>query len=123
MPKGKQMSKSRHRQRLTPSELEIIFREGATDQEIEAAIRSPRYWSYVVRFPSGAVAAWGRGRSRQTCERNAVISAGTTAMELCFEDDSWALGRWRFVLWPPGNEIGGTTSHGCCGASAWLSQR
>jgi hypothetical protein len=42
---------SRPRQRLTPSELEIIFRKGATDQEIEAAIRSPRYWSYVVRFP------------------------------------------------------------------------
>jgi hypothetical protein len=94
---------SRPRQRLTPSELEIIFRKGATDQEIEAAIRSPRYWSYVVRFPNGPVAAWGRGRSRQTCERNAVIGAETTAMELCFEEDgSWALGRWRFLLWPPG---------------------
>ena len=70
------MSKSRYRQRLTDDEMEMLFREDATDEEIEAKVSSPRYWTYIVRHPNGFVVCHGRGRSRQTCERNAVRLAG-----------------------------------------------
>jgi hypothetical protein len=65
------MSKPGYRQRFTDDEMEMVFLEGATDKEIGAKVRSPRYWTYIVRHPNGFVVAYGRGRSRQTCERNA----------------------------------------------------
>ena len=70
-------------------------------EEIEAKVRSPRYWTYIVRHPDGFVVAYGRGRSRKTCERNAVKSAEASALEIFWRTDTWWLGRWRFVLWPP----------------------
>jgi hypothetical protein len=95
------MKKPGFRQRLTDQEMQVLSRKDATDEEIEATVRSPRYWTYIVRHPSGLVAAWGRGRSRQACERNAVKGAETAAIEFCAAEDTWSLGRWRFVLWPP----------------------
>ena len=73
------MSKSRYRQRFTDDEMEMLFREDATNEEIEAKVSSPRYWTYIVRHPNGFVVCHGRGRSRQTCERNAVRLAGPTS--------------------------------------------
>jgi hypothetical protein len=95
------MSKSRYRQRFTDDEMEMLFRENATNEEIEAKVSSPRYWTYIVRHPNGFVVCHGRGRSRQTCERNAVRLAGRFAEELFWADERRPLGRWRFVLWPP----------------------
>ena len=71
------MSKSRYRQRFTDDEMEMLFREDATNEEIEAKVSSPRYRTYIVRHPNGFVVCHG-GRSRQTCERNAVRLAGNS---------------------------------------------
>ena len=92
---------SRCRQRFSESELEILLSKNATDDEIEATTRSSRYWTYIVRFPDSTVAIWGRGRSCQACERNAVRLADIVAFEFYCSHDRWPLGRWRFVLWPP----------------------
>jgi hypothetical protein len=54
-----------------------------------------------VRHPTGAVVAYGRGRSRKTCERNAVRLAVAVAEEDFWADEPRPLGRWRFALWPP----------------------
>ena len=79
-----------------------FFREDATNEEIEAKVSSPRYWTYIVRHPNGFVVCHARGRSRQTCERNAVRLAGQFAEELFWcRRAPRPLGRWRFVLWPP----------------------
>ena len=45
---------------LTHNELDLAFREGATDAEIEAKICDLFFWSYIVRNPLGRVC----GRSR-----------------------------------------------------------
>jgi hypothetical protein len=98
------MSKRSCSQRFTEAELMMILQKGATDEEIEAKIRSPRYWTYIVRHPDGFIAAWGRGRSRQTCERHAVRLAVNLAEECFWAYERWSLGHWRFVLWPPTNQ-------------------
>ena len=85
------MSKSRYRQRFTDDEMEMLFREDATNEEIEAKVSSPRYWTYIVRHPNGFVVCHGRGRSRQTCERNAVRLAGQFAEELFWADGAGRL--------------------------------
>jgi len=36
---------------LTRNELDIAFREGATDDQIEAVLRNLIFWSYIVRNP------------------------------------------------------------------------
>lgn len=95
------MGKPGYRQRFTDDEMEMFAREGANDEEIEAKVRSPRYWTYIVRHPDGFVVAYGRGRSRQTCERNAVRSAVVCAEEEFWSTETWSLDHWRFVLWPP----------------------
>jgi hypothetical protein len=95
------MGKHNSRQRFTQDELALILRMGATDDEIKTEIRSPRYWTYIVRHPRGFVTAWGKGRSRQACERNAVKSALRAVVEDLWELDACTLGHWRFVLWPP----------------------
>jgi hypothetical protein len=46
---------------LTRNELDIAFREGATDDQIEAVLRNLIFWSYIVRNPFGKVCALGRG--------------------------------------------------------------
>jgi len=46
---------------LTDSEMELAFRNGATDEEIEGALRHLFFWSYIVRDPLGRVCATGRG--------------------------------------------------------------
>ena len=95
------MGKPNYRQRFTDEEFAVICCEGATDEEIEAKVRSPRYWTYILRHPNGRVASYGRGRSRQTCERNAGRLAVERAQDDFWTDEPWPLGRWRFVLWPP----------------------
>ena len=101
------MSKSRYRQRFTDDEMEMLFREDATNEEIEAKVSSPRYWTYIVRHPNGFVVCHGRGRSRQTCERNAVRSALRVAEDDLWEREQYPLGHWRFVLWPPEQAVRG----------------
>jgi len=93
---GVSLSKLPCRQRFTQEELEAILHERATDAEIEAQIRRPRYWTYIVRLPDGP-----RGRSRQTCERSAARLAELVAHDFFCVHERWPLGRWRFVLWPP----------------------
>ena len=95
------MAERNHRQRLSDDELSVVLSPGTTDEEIEGLVASPCYWSYIVRCPTGEVAVWGRGRSRQTCERNAVKLAVEYAFEYYLRWERWPLGRWRFVLWRP----------------------
>jgi hypothetical protein len=55
---------------LTDSELDLAFREGATDEEIEFKLRDLMRWSYIMRDPLGKVCAVGRG-TRPECIENA----------------------------------------------------
>jgi hypothetical protein len=92
--------------RLTRNELDIAFRKGATDDEIEAVLRNLVFWSHIVRNPFGKVCALGRG-TRPDCILNAFKLADDHAID-CFsvledpQDEARALnGAWRLVLWPP----------------------
>ena len=100
------MSRSRYSQLLTDEEFETVFREGATDEEIEVELCELILWSYIVRDPFGKVCAVGKG-TRAECIENAFRLADDHAN---FEfatledpaDESRALnGAWRLVLWPP----------------------
>jgi len=84
---GVSLSKLPCRQRFTQEGLEAILHEGATDAEIEAQIRSPRYWTYIVRLPDGP-----RGRFRQTCERSAARLAELTIFFVSTSDGRWGAG-------------------------------
>jgi hypothetical protein len=91
---------------LTDSEWDVAFRESATDEEIEAALRDLRFWSYILRDPFGKVCAAGRG-TRADCIRYAFQLGDEHAIE-CFSllenerDETRALnGAWRLVIWPP----------------------
>jgi hypothetical protein len=91
---------------LTRSELDVAFREGATDAEIEAKLRDLFFWSYIVRNPLGRVCAVGRG-TRADCIENAFKLADEHAID-CLStiessvDEIRALnGAWRLVLWTP----------------------
>ena len=53
------MSTSLSRQPLTDAEMEIAFREGATDEEIELKLRDLMLWSYMMRDPLGFVVGQG----------------------------------------------------------------
>ena len=91
---------------LTDRERDVAFREGATDEEIEAALRDLCFWSYILRDPFGKVCTAGRG-TRADCIRyafqlgdeHAIDSFSTLEDE---KDETRALnGAWRLVLWPP----------------------
>jgi hypothetical protein len=100
------MSKSSHPPLLTDEEMELSFREGATDEEIEVKLRHLIFWSYIVRDPFGKVCALGRG-TRAECIENASRLADEHAIDhfSLLEDpvdEARALnGPWRLVLWPP----------------------
>ena len=47
---------------LTDRELNAAFREGASDEDIEAVLRDLVFWSYVMRDPFGNVCASIKGR-------------------------------------------------------------
>jgi hypothetical protein len=91
---------------LTDSELDLAFREGATDGEIEAKLRHLFFWSYIMRDPFGRVCAVGKG-TRADCVREALRHADEYASESFPlvekpEDQYRCLnGAWRLVLWPP----------------------
>jgi len=91
---------------LTHDELDLAFREGATDAEIEAKIRDLFFWSYIMRNPLGRVCAVGRG-TRKDCIENAFNFADWHAIDSFSTlenqgDEICALnGAWRLVLWPP----------------------
>jgi hypothetical protein len=82
---------------LTDSELDLAFREGATDGEIEAKLRHLFF---------GRVYAVGKG-TRADCVREALRHADEYASESFPlvekpEDQYRCLnGAWRLVLWPP----------------------
>ena len=91
---------------LTDREMNVVFRQGATDKEIEATLRDLRFWSYILRDPFGKVCAAGRG-TRADCIRYAFQHGDEYAID-CFStlenerDEARALnGAWRLVLWPP----------------------
>jgi hypothetical protein len=91
---------------LTDGELDLAFREGATDEEIEFKLRDLRRWSYIMRDPLGKVCAVGKG-TRAECIENAFRIADEHAIDdfSTLEnpaDEARALnGAWRLVLWPP----------------------
>ena len=74
------MSKSDGRQPLTDGEMEIAFREGATDEEIELKLRDLMLWSHVLRDPLGQVCAVGKG-TRAECIENAFRIADEHAID------------------------------------------
>ena len=100
------MSKLNHPPLLTDEEMELAFREGTTDEEIEVRLRHLTFWSYIVRDPFGKVCALGRG-TRAGCIENASRLADEHAIDhfSLLEnpvDEARALnGPWRLVLWPP----------------------
>ena len=88
---------------LTNADLEVVDREGATDEDIREQLCGPRWWSYIVR-DRGAVVCFGKGSLRE-CEREAVLNAEACAVESMPDAHAgdrwrWAVG-WRFTLWPP----------------------
>jgi hypothetical protein len=93
-------------QPINDEEFEVAFRQGATDEEIEAAIRDLRFWSYILRDPFGKVCAIGRG-TRADCIRYAFQLGDEHAIDRFStledeQDETRALnGAWRLVLWPP----------------------
>ena len=100
------MTRPSHPPPLTPSEMNVLSRQGATDEEIEFAIRDLHFWSYILRNPFGKVCAFGRG-TRADCIRYAFQLGDEHAID-CFstiEDEQDELrainGAWRLVLWPP----------------------
>ena len=100
------MTRSSHPPPLKESEMNLVFRPGATDDEIEPTIRDLYFWSYILRNPFGKVCAGGRG-TRADCIHHAFQLGDEHAID-CFSiledeaDETRALnGPWRLVLWPP----------------------
>jgi hypothetical protein len=62
------MTKPSHAPPLTESQMNVVFRQGATDEEIETTLRDLLFWSYILRDPFGKVCAAGRG-TRADCIR------------------------------------------------------
>ena len=71
-----------------------------TDDQAEALLRDAKYWSYIVRDPTGALCCWGQGALKE-CEDAAIDGAELWALEAWPDSGMWHLKRWRFVLWPP----------------------
>jgi hypothetical protein len=91
---------------LTDRDFNAAFREGATDDDIEAVLRDLVFWSYIVRDPFGKVCAAGRG-TRADCIQHAFKLADGHAIDTFSllenpQDEARALnGAWRLVLWSP----------------------
>ena len=71
---------------LSDADMDVAFREGATDEEIAATLRDPLFWAYIVRDPRGKVVCCGRGKTRTECESYAVKNAEARAAEMFFGD-------------------------------------
>lgn len=90
---------------LSDEESDAIFREGATDEEIEAVLRHVFYWAWIVRDPFGKVCATGRDATRAEAIRYAFEHADAYAIDRFSMlddpvDELRAMnGPWRFVLW------------------------
>jgi len=91
---------------LTDQEFDAAFREGATDEDIEAVLRDLVFWSYIMRNPFGKVCALGRGGTRADCILNAFKLADDHAID-CFsvledpQDEVLALnGAWVALVSP-----------------------
>jgi hypothetical protein len=65
---------------LTDREFDVAFREGSTDEDIEAVLRHLVFWSYIMRDPFGKVCAVGRG-TRAECIKNAFDLSDWHAIE------------------------------------------
>ena len=98
---------------ITRAEFDAIMREGATDEEIGAVLRSTFHWSFIIRDPLGTVCACGRDRRRAECISVAFVLADDHASDT-LTVDCLGLGKddpereqralnepWRLVLWPP----------------------
>ena len=59
---------------LKDKDYNVAFREGATDEEIEAELRDLFVWSHIMRDPFGKVCALGRG-TRVECIKQAFEHA------------------------------------------------
>ena len=98
--------KPKHPPTLTTSEMNVVFRQDNTDEDIGAAIRDLFFWSYILRNPFGKVCAVGRG-TRADCIRNAFRLGDEHAIDSFStledeQDETRALnGAWSLVLWPP----------------------
>jgi hypothetical protein len=86
--------------------MDLAFRDGVTDAEIETKLRDLMFWSYVMRDPFGKVCAVGKG-TRAECIEDAFRLADEHAIDEFSTledpaDEARALnGAWRLVLWPP----------------------
>jgi hypothetical protein len=85
---------------LREADMDVAFREGAMDEEIEGTLRDPLFWSYIVRDPTGRVMACGRG-TRAECETEAINSAEQVGVEMWIVGNWRWRGDWRFRIWPP----------------------
>jgi hypothetical protein len=93
---------------LSDNDFAVAFREGATDEEIEAKLRDLFFWCYIMRNPLGKVCAAGRG-TRADCIKSAFELADNHAAydlpsETIDKSENEVLllnGAWRLVLWPP----------------------
>lgn len=81
---------------VTSADLKAI-----TDEDAEALLRDTRFWSYIVRDPTGAVCCWGQGAQKE-CEDAAIDNAEIWALESWPESLTWHIKQWSVVFWPPG---------------------
>ena len=95
------MTKLRKPPNTTDHQWDVINRPGATDEQIEEALRDERFWSFILRNPEGRPVAWGIDTM------GAAIRFAFDAEQFCdragelFPDTPASFGPWRFVLWPP----------------------
>lgn len=74
----------------------------ATDDEIEAVWRIPERWSYVVRDPTGAIAAMGEDATQEACLHHGLDQAVQYALERSWpKREGYLEEGYRFLLWPP----------------------
>jgi hypothetical protein len=62
---------------LTDREFDVAFREGSTDEDIEAVLRHLVFWSYIMRDPFGKVCAVGRGTRAECIKKRSTSPTGT----------------------------------------------
>jgi hypothetical protein len=67
---------------LTDEEWDAIFRDGATDEEIESVLRHVFYWAWIGRDPLGKMCATGRDATRAEAIRYAFELADAYAIDL-----------------------------------------
>lgn len=98
------MSQRYYRQR-TDQEMAALLREGATDDEIETTVRSPRYWttrdfdtSRLSPLDAKCVGTASAARETSPARRSAKGALNKRPVR----GDSKVSG-WRSVVWPLGH--------------------